>query len=311
MPRAWIGVIVFGLLVLAFAPMSSGRPSTLSGHLLFTRAGGSFGDETLYVSKADGTGQRRLSKFGRSCCPWSTRDGSTIVFPANGAGGRVSAATARLNGTHRVNLALPRGTLNLAAGPLSPDGKTIAREGFDDKHPGAAGIYITRASDGKVLRRVTQTHFVPGDFSPNGRELVLFKGADGEPPPPGSLWVVGSDGIGLRRLTPRNVQVECCFNYRWSPDGKKILFADASGVIWTIAPDGSKLTRVFKDRRGRYAATPTWSPDGSMILFALDPTPNPFDHPVNGLYVIDNDGTNLARVIGGGDFKREPVWVSR
>jgi Tol biopolymer transport system component len=209
-----------------------------------------------------------------------------------------------------VELALPKGTLNLGPGPLSPDGKTIAREGFDEKHPGTAGIYITRASDGKIVRRVTRTHYIPGDFSPTGKQLVLFRGADGEPPPPGSLWVVSSVSTGLRRLTPRRMAVECCTNYRWSPDGGKILFADASGVIWTIAPDGSNLKRVFKDRKGRYAATPTWSPDGSRIVFALDPTPNPFDHPPNGLYVIDKNGTGLRLVIGGGDFKREPVWVS-
>jgi hypothetical protein len=48
-----------------------------------------------------------------------------------------------------------------------------------------------------------------------------------------------------------------------------------------------------------------------MILFALDPSANPFAHPVNGLYVIRADGTGLTLVLGGNDFKREPVWVSR
>ena len=73
----------------------------------------------------------------------------------------------------------------------------------------------------------------------------------------------------------------------------------------TIAPDGSKLTRVFKDHRGRYAVTPTWSPDGSMIMFALDPSPNPFSHPPNGLFVMRSDGRGgLQQVIGGDDFKR-------
>jgi hypothetical protein len=28
---------------------------------------------------------------------------------------------------------------------------------------------------------VTRTHFIPGDFSPNGRKLVMFKGPDGDP----------------------------------------------------------------------------------------------------------------------------------
>jgi WD40 repeat protein len=310
MKRVWLGAALTGALIPGFASISAARTSGLSGHIVFTRAGGSFGDETLYVSNADGSGQRRISKFGVTCCPWATRNGSSLVFGGNGAGGRVTAATAALDGSHHVTLSLPKGTLNLGPGPFTPDGTMIAREGFDEKHPGAAGIYLTRASDGKIVRRVTRTHFIPGDFSPSGKQLVLFKGPDGSPPPPGSLWLVSGSGTGLRRLTPRNVQVECCFNYRWSPDGTKILFADGNGVLWTIAPNGSNLTQVYKDANGRYAATPTWSPDGSMILFALDPTSNPFDHPTNSLDVIHADGTALTKVVGGDDFKREPVWVN-
>ncbi len=202
-----------------------------------------------------------------------------------------------------------QGNSESRARPVSPDGRSIAREGLDEKNPAAAGIYLTRASDGAIVRRLTRIRFIPGDFSPDGKTLVLFKGPDGQPPPPGSLWVVGRNGAGLRRLSPAKIQVECCFNYRWSPGGNEILFADRSGVIWTIDPDGTRLAKVFQDPKGRYAATPTWSPDGSMIMFALDPTPNPFDHPTNGLYVIHADGSALTEVIGGADFKREPVWV--
>jgi Tol biopolymer transport system component len=312
MRRLVLGVALAGVSILGFAAISPARTAEVSSHILFTRAGGTFGDETLYVSNADGSNQRRISKFGVTCCPWATRTGSALVFVGNGAGGRVSAATASLDGKRKLTLPLPKGTLNLGSGPFTPDGKMIAREGFDDKNPGAAGIYITRASDGKIVRRITRSHFIPGDFSPSGKQLVLFKGPDGNPPPPGSLWLVNANGSGLHRLTPRHVGVECCTNYRWSPDGTKILFADADGVISTIAPDGSNLKQVYKDPNGGYAITPTWSPDGSMILFALDPTTlNPFEHPPNSLDVIRADGTGLKQIIGGNDFKREPVWVNR
>jgi hypothetical protein len=42
----------------------------LTGHILFTRAGGSYGDEALFVARADGTGQRRISKLEVTCCPF-------------------------------------------------------------------------------------------------------------------------------------------------------------------------------------------------------------------------------------------------
>jgi Tol biopolymer transport system component len=278
-------------LVLAGSSVGRSAPTQitgLSGHIVFTRAGGPYGDETLFVANADGSAERRISKLNSTCCPWATPNGSRLDF-AGGAANRVTTVTANLDGSHRRLLPLPKGTLNLGSGPLTKDGAIIAREGFDDAHPASAGIYLTRSNDGSVVRRVTKTHFIPGDFSPDGKRLVLFKPSSAADPLPGSLWVVETDGAGLRRLTPTRILVECCFNYRWSPDGKKILFGDSAGLLWTIAPDGSNLTRVFKDANGRYAATPTWSPDGSLILFALDPTPDPF---------------------GGNDFKREPVWVS-
>jgi WD40 repeat protein len=301
-------------LLVGFAAFSqdsaSAEASALQGHILFTRAGGRFGDETLYVSKADGTSQRRLSGFGRTCCPWATRSGSRIVFSGSAPDGRITAVTANLDGSKRTVLPLPKGTLELATGPFSPDGTTLAREGFGEQ-PSQAGIYLTRAADGKIIRRVTRRHFIPGDFAPDGKQLVVFAGPEGSPPPPGSLWLVRASGKGLHRLTPASMQVQCCGNYRWSPDGKKILFADASGVLWTIEPDRSNLTEAYRDDSGRYAITPTWSPDGSMIMFALDPTPNPFEHPVNSLYVIRADGTEPTKVLGGANFKREPVWVPR
>jgi Tol biopolymer transport system component len=40
-------------------------------------------------------------------------------------------------------------------------------------------------------------------------------------------------------------------------------------------------------RRESLKITPTWSPDGSQIMFALDPIADDFQHPSNGIYVID------------------------
>jgi pimeloyl-ACP methyl ester carboxylesterase len=290
------------------SPSNEDTITGLKGHVVFTRAGGAY-DGTIFVANADGTGQRRITGPDR-CCPWATPSGSMVVF-SEGAGERITAVTTNLDGSRRRVLPLPKGTLSLAAGPITKNGAVIAREGFDDVHPASAGIYLTRSTDGKVIRRVTKKPFIPGDFSPDGKQLVLFSGPDGEHPSPGSLWIVNTNGTALRRLTPARVKVQCCFNYRWSPDGTKIVFADFGGVIWTIAPDGSKLTEVFKATDGHYAVTPTWSPDGSMIMFALDPSRNPFASPPNALYVIRADGSDLTQVLGGNNFKNQPYWVSK
>jgi Tol biopolymer transport system component len=281
---------------------------SLDGRIVFARAGGRFGDETVFVANADGTGEQQLSELGSACCPWVSRDGSAVLFAASASGDRVTVESSALDGTGRAVRPLPTDTMNLGPGPFSPDGTQVAFEGFDSADPSLNGIYVGDIDSGEQ-RQITQDGGIPGDWSPDGALIVFFRGPEGDPPAPGSLFVVQPDGSGERRLTPEDVPVQCCFGYRWSPDGSRVLFADADGVLWTVSSDGSGLSELFRDTEGRYAITPTWSPDGSQVLFALDPTPNPFAHPANGLYVIDADGSGLALLIGGDDFKRTPSWV--
>ena len=48
-----------------------------------------------------------------------------------------------------------------------------------------------------------------------------------------------------------------------------------------------------------------------MILFALDPMPDPFEHPPNAVYVIREGGSGLTQLFDGDDFKGEFTWVGR
>jgi Tol biopolymer transport system component len=292
------------------APIATPAITGLTGRIVFTRAGGQYGDETVFVATIDATNDQRLSDFGLSGGPWATRDGSRILMGAASPDGRYTIAVSKPDGSDRVVLPLPEGTVNLGGGPFAPDGERILREGFDDDHPDLAGLYISDV-DGSNVVHITTRHFIPGDWSPDGQRIVVFDNQDttSDPPAPGALYVLDADGKNLRQLTPAGTTVQCCTNFRWSPDGSMVLFASPDGSLYTIATDGSNLTKVFTDLDGRWAITPTWSPDGSMILFGLDPSANPFAHPPNGLYVIRADGSGLTLVIGGSDFKREPVWL--
>jgi Tol biopolymer transport system component len=153
---------------------------------------------------------------------------------------------------------------------------------------------------------------VPLDYSPNGQQLVFYRSAHPDPDPhtDGSLWVVNVDGSDLHRITKSTRPP--ADSARWSPDGKRILFADqrtaSTGAVWTVAPDGSHLTKVFSDKQGRFPIDPLWSPDGTHILFALDPTNDAFTHPKNGLYTSTAEGTQLRLVVGTQDFKAPSDW---
>jgi Tol biopolymer transport system component len=291
---------------------ASFAPPDLAGRIIFTRSGATFGDETVFTANANGTDEHQLTDLGAACCPWATRDGTRIVFSTPAPDGRITTVTVNFDGSDKFVIPLPDGALELGTGPFSPDGHQIAFEGFGGADNALAGIYIGN-TDGTNLVKITGRG-IPGDWSPDGTRLVFFRGPDGEPPPAGSLFVINVDGSEEHQLTPEGVEVACCWGYRWSPDGSRIMFADASGVIWVINPDGTDLTQLFVDAEvqhfRRSAVTPTWSPDGTHIMFALASSPPfAFRATTTSLYVIEAGGTGLTLVIAGGDYKREPTWV--
>jgi dipeptidyl aminopeptidase/acylaminoacyl peptidase len=288
-------------------------PPDLDGRIIFTRSGGTFGDDTVFTANADGTGEHQLTDLGAACCPWATRDGARILLSASAPDGRITTITMNFDGSDPFVIPLPTGELELGPGPFSPDGQRIAFDGFGPREDDPlGGIYIGN-SDGTDLVRITGPG-IPGDWSPGGGQLLFFRGPGGDPPRAGSLFLVNVDGTDEHQLTPDGLEVACCWGYRWSPDGSRILFADAEGVIWAIDADGTHLTELFVDETvnhaRRYAITPTWSPDGSQIMFGLSPAP-PFSFTVmtSDLYAIEADGTGLTLVIASGDYKREPSWV--
>jgi dipeptidyl aminopeptidase/acylaminoacyl peptidase len=294
------------------ASAAASQPPDLAGRIVFVRSGGIYGDGTVFTANADGTDEHQLSDLGEACCAFATRDGERVLFDTRAPDGRVTTATIDFDGSNKVVIPSPDGTLNLGPGPFSPDGKRIAFEGFDDAHPEVKGIYIGSA-DGTNLVRITQDGGIPADWSPDGTQVLFLRDPEGGPPGPDGLFIVNVDGSGEHQLTSDEVVVQCCWGYRWSPDGSRILFADQDGVLWLINPDGTDPTQLFVDEKlvhvRRSVITPTWSPDGSQIMFGLSPTPSAFDPSPNGLYVIDANGTGLTLAIGGNTFKREPSWV--
>jgi Tol biopolymer transport system component len=90
------------------------------------------------------------------------------------------------------------------------------------------------------------------------------------------LYIVNTDGSGLRRLTDAPTTEE---HPAWSPDGRKIAYAQYVGNgedpttanIWVMDADGSHRVRLTKG--AVHGVWPAWSPDGKLIAFgALSPS---------------------------------------
>jgi dipeptidyl aminopeptidase/acylaminoacyl peptidase len=79
------------------------------------------------------------------------------------------------------------------------------------------------------------------------------------------VWLVNSDGSGLKQLTTKDGSSQGNF----SPDGKQIAFvrlADGKPQIFLLSLDGGEATQLTKFKYG--AGTPKWSPDGKQIIFS-------------------------------------------
>jgi Tol biopolymer transport system component len=140
----------------------------------------------------------------------------------------------------------------------SPDGKRIVFQRFDSG--GIEGLFIVNVN-GTGLKRIlpagTPITCCTASWSPQGNDIVLSMRVT--PDVHSSIWVVHSDGSGLRRVDVQPVSAcgglnadqsaDGCFNPDWSPDGTKIVFAkgkngDIDANIYTVNTDGSGLTEV-------------------------------------------------------------------
>ena len=121
------------------------------------------------------------------------------------------------------------------------------------------------------------------------------------------LFVVTLQGDLVRQLNIGNGRMD---DPAISPDGARVAFwmADTTrrangGGIFTMPLDGSaEPTSLTADRTGR-DADPAWSPDGTRIAFRRSTVNSGFD-----VYVMDANGSNVERLVGGRATEEKPAW---
>jgi Tol biopolymer transport system component len=185
----------------------------------------------------------------------------------------------------------------------SPDGKLIA---FGYETPPANGSVALISPQGNGLRLLTPTgaqpppkgHIWNGNpaFTPDGQRIVFVRD---QGPADGGIWIMRTDGSGLRRLT-RNPFVR-----NWdggdvapavSPDGKVVSFvrikrAEKLQALFTVHIDGTGLKQLTSYGL-EVAIKQDWSPDGRLIVITT-----------NADFARPHDSANLMTMRPDGSHK--------
>ena len=209
----------------------------------------------------------------------------------------------------------------LPGGTWSAGGTRIAAAAGDPGNIPPSGIFSRRSSDGRGVIRLTDagSRFdYPVRSSPDGSKLLFFRpDAKNETSDsaPQDLFVVGANGKGLTRLTPKGTTTAVVFSYdsvSWSPDGTKVAVAAAKEPFWNTSihsvyvasADGSSFERVGP--RGNIWDA-VWSPDGRWIAFSMatKATGGLFQ-----LYLMHPNGSCVRQLTSGSDglSSLHPTW---
>jgi len=138
----------------------------------------------------------------------------------------------------------------------SPNGKRLV---FSRADATTYALYTVKL-DGSGLQQITPPgmnfNFCNGSWSPQGNE-ILFSAHVPDSAYASTIWVVHSDGSGLRQipipacggLFSSSTFIGCGGAPSWSPDGTKIVFSRLVGAtgqrdLYTVNADGSGLFQV-------------------------------------------------------------------
>ena len=146
---------------------------------------------------------------------------------------------------------------NVAGYNIAPDGK---RALF-----GARGDVFTVPAKHGATRNLTTSpgiHERNSKWSPNGKWIAYISDASGED----EIHIIAQDGSAAGRQVTKNAET---YKYRieWSPDSRKILWADKRLRLRFVSVRNGKITEVDKSDAWEFRNY-SWSPDSRWIVYS-------------------------------------------
>ncbi|HET8785723.1 MAG TPA: hypothetical protein VFM38_08825 [Candidatus Limnocylindrales bacterium] len=291
MSPAWALLIVLALLV-AITAVGIGTgairipaPAPVNGPIVFGRYVDAVGDTAVMIARPDGTGERVVVPAPAEC-PQISPDGAKVAL---------AFGVVNVDGTNRRQFPNTAGDVTLGCSTWSPDGARLAVEGFNDADPAANGIFLTNADEGGDAVRLTTNgqggNDVPGDWSPDGRQLAFIRGLSGQEN--GQIFIADIDTGNVRRVTLNVVG----FGVSWSSDGRWLVASRAlaqgqASQFLLVRPDGSEIRTIDPPEIHNWATAPSFSPDGTRVVFnmAVGTDQNA------DIYTMKIDGTDVVQI---------------
>jgi Tol biopolymer transport system component len=206
--------------------------------IAWTRGGfGAAGE--IWVMNADGTGRRQVTvnAFSDLDPVWSP-DSSQLAFRSL-RDGNYDIYAIRPDGTGERRLTT--GPARDYAPDWSPDGTRIAFT--SETVDGVSAVWSMSAVDGSDQRQLTPDSLNAGipRYSPDGNRIAFVDERCGACTVQSDVWVMHSDGSGLRRVTstPENETTEA-----WSQDGTRMVVDTARLIDHTLGKSDVAVLRM-------------------------------------------------------------------
>ena len=183
----------------------------------------------------------------------------------------------------------------------------------DPDDSNAINDIFTMNPDGSGIVKLTHSDDVSdvADWSPDGSQIAFA--SDRRNSAWREIYVMDADGTNVRRVTTLPEKAEFDHVPRFSPDGRRLVFAryisddhPEEAALFTVRLDGGGLKRLTPWGMG--AGDADWSPDGNKIAFEASPEYGSY----GDIFTIDADNgrqlTNLTDNFSRGFGSSDPVW---
>ncbi|HEY6191160.1 MAG TPA: PDZ domain-containing protein [Bacteroidota bacterium] len=254
----------------------------------------------LYVYDLGSKETRQLTSFTEFDCKFASLGDNAIVFENGGYIYRLDLATEK---AEKVPVSIEDDLLGGRGGivkvgdavtnyEISPDGK---RALF-----GARGDVFTVPAKYGATRNLTATpgvHERNSKWSPNGKWIAYISDASGE----GEITIEPQDGSGAAEQVTSG---EDTYKYRilWSPDSKKIMWADRRQRIRYVEVDSKAITEVARAEAFEFNDY-HWSPDSKWIAYV-----KPEAEVMNKIYLYSLESKKTVEVTDGWYSSSDPVF---